>query len=376
MHLLNILHVISKLPIGGVENQLLMVLKNYDRRRFFPFVCSLSDKGDIGKEIEDLGVEVYCLNKLKHTFDWTMVKDIYHFIKKKNIKIVRTHQYHANLYGRLAAKLAKVPCIVASVHNVYTMDRKFHRRIMNKFLSRFSDKVVAVSETVKKDILKYDGLHEDEIMVIYNGIDTDSFVNRDGNAIRKELGIPSDVPVIGTVGRLTPQKGQKCLIEAISRMKEKFTEIMLLIVGEGPIKDELKDYVNTLNINKNVIFTGSRRDVPALLSAMDIFVLPSFWEGLPNALIEAMASGKPIIASDLPPVREIFDSEKVGVIVPVRDSTAISSSIESLLNNKSRSETLGKFAKERAFSQFDIKTAVERYTSLFENILGSKGWNI
>jgi glycosyltransferase involved in cell wall biosynthesis len=372
MQPINILHVISRLPVGGVENQLLMILRKYDRRKLCPFVCSLSDKGEIGKEIENSGIEVIPLNKLKHRFDWSIVKDIYNLIKTRNVKIVRTHQYHANLYGRLAAWLARVPCIVASVHNVYTIDRKIHRRIINKFLSKFTDKVVAVSETVKRDILKYDGLTEDKVMVIYNGIDIDRFSNINGNLVRSKLRIPSEVPVIGTVGRLTFQKGQKYLLEAASKLKDNFPKIVLLIVGDGPLKDELKDYARTLGIYNHVIFTGSQRDIPALLSAMDIFVLPSLWEGLPNALIEAMAAGKAIIATDIPPIREIINSEKIGILVPVKDSKAIGSSIELLLNNKTLTDNFGKSAKDRAFSYFNIETTVDRYINLFEGILRSK----
>jgi glycosyltransferase involved in cell wall biosynthesis len=372
MHPVNILHVISKLPVGGVENQLSMILRKYDKKKFCPFVCSLSDKGEIGKEIEDYGIEVIPLHKLKHRFDWTIVKDIYNLIKERDIEIVRTHQYHANLYGRLAALLAKVPCIVASVHNVYTIDRKLHRRIINRFLARFTDKVVAVSEIVKKDILKYDDLREDKVTVIYNGIDTDRLLNKDGNVIRSEFNIPSDVPVTGTIGRLTFQKGQKYLIEAISIIKEKFPKIMLLIVGDGPMKDELQNYAKALGLNEHVIFTGSRRDVPTLLAAMDIFVLPSLWEGLPNALLEAMAYGKSIIATDIPPVREAINSKKEGILVPARNSSAIASSIEFLLVNKTFAVIFGNNAQERAYSDFNITTTVDKYTNLYEDILNNK----
>ncbi len=372
MQPINILHVISKLPIGGVENQLLLTLKKYDRSKLNPIVCSLLDKGEIGKEIEEAGIEVISLNKLKHRFDPTIVKDLYRIIKKRDIKIVRTHQYHANLYGRLGAWLAKAPCIIASVHNVYTRDRKLHRRMINRFLSRVSDKVVAVSETVKHDILKYDGLSEDKVTVIYNGIDTARFSHINGNIIRKELKVPFDVPIIGTIGRLTFQKGIKYLIEAVSLVKKRFSKIILIIVGDGPIKDELQNYANTLDLNENVIFTGFRRDIPALLAAMDIFVLPSLWEGLPNALIEAMASGKPVIATDILPIREIMNSEKVGILIPPQNSNAIADSIEFLFHNKDLAETMGNNARERAFSDFNIQTTVNRYTKLFEKILQSK----
>lgn len=372
---INILHVISKLPVGGVENQLLLILKNYDRTKFNPIVCSLLDKGEIGKEIEEAGIEVISLNKLKHRFDPTIVRDICHLIKKRNIKIVRTHQYHANLYGRLAGWLAKVPCIVASIHNVYTRDKKIHRRIINKLLSRFTDKVVAVSETVKHDILMYDGLSEDKVTVIYNGIDINRFSRINGNIIRKEFKIPFDIPVIGTIGRLTFQKGMKYLLEAVSLVKKRSPKIILLIVGDSPIKDELQNYAKALGMDSHVIFTGSRRDVPELLSAMDIFVLPSLWEGLPNALLEAMAAGKPIIATDIPPIREIVNSEKVGILVPPQNCNAIADSIEFLFHNKNFAENLANAARERVFTTFHIKTSVRHYTELFENILRNKAWN-
>ncbi len=368
---LNILHVIPKLTVGGVENQLLMVLKNYDRKIFSPIVCCLSDSGDLGSEIESCGVELICLNKLKHTFDWTIIKDIYKLIKQKSVKIIRTHQYHANLYGRIAALFAKVPCIVASVHNVYTIDTKIHRRIFNHFLAHYTDRIVAVSKAVMHDILQYDRISHKKICVIYNGIEMKSFLNIHGN-IRKEFGIPENISLIGTVGRLTAQKGHKYLLEAINKLKFKFPEIKLLIAGDGPLKNDLIKYAQSLNIHDKVIFLGLRRDIPIFLSSIDIFVLPSLWEGLSNALIEAMASGKPVIATDIPPVREIIHSEDLGILVPPENSDAIADAIELLLYNKNRAEAFGKTANEKVFLSFTIENTVKQYTSLFESILKSK----
>ncbi|WP_440871047.1 glycosyltransferase [Thermodesulfovibrio yellowstonii] len=373
----NILHIISKLPVGGVENQLLMVLRNYNREKFKPFVCSLSDKGEIGKEIESLGIKVFTLNKLGHTFNRAIIRDICKIIKNNEIKIVRTHQYHANFYGRIAAKISKVPCIVASIHNVYTRDKKFHRRFINRLLAKITDKIIAVSEEVKKDILKYDKIPEDKIKVIYNGIDPDIFSNNfDKDTIKKSLGIDLKAPVIGTVGRLTMQKGQIYLLEAIAKIKGRFPYIKVLIVGDGPLMEEFKKYVKSTGISENVIFTGSRRDVPALLSIMDIFVFPSLWEGLPNALIESMAAGKAIIASDLKPIREILNSEGECILVQPKNSMAIAESIELLLKDKNLRDNIGRNVQNKAFSCFNIKTTVKIYGELFEKILRSKGWNI
>jgi len=369
---LNVLHVMTKLPVGGVENQLLTVLGKYDKSRFSPFVCSLSDKGPIGIEIEKLGIEVVTVNKLRNRFDWSIVKDVCRIIKEKDISIVRTHQYHANLYGRLAAKKARVPCIVASVHNVYTRDRKLHRRLLNRYLARFTDKVVAVSGAVKDDIMKYDALKEDKLEVICNGVDIDRFSKIDCSALKSELNIPPEVPVIGTVGRLTLQKGQKYLLESISQLKDKFPGIVLLVVGDGPLRAELERYAEKLGINNNVQFLGTRRDIPELLSAMDIFVLPSLWEGLVNALIEAMAAGKPVIATDIRPIREIIDSEDAGILVPPEDSGAIFGAVELLLRNKDIADKIAATAQERVFSSFNIENTILNYMELFNNILNSK----
>ncbi|MEW6066683.1 MAG: glycosyltransferase [Nitrospirota bacterium] len=374
MQPINILHVIPKLSVGGVENQLALVLRKYDRTKFCPFVCCLSDKDTIGKEIETNGIEVVYLNRLKHKFDWKIVKDIYKLIQLWNIKIVRTHQYHANLYGRLAAWLARVPCIVASVHNVYTIDKKIHRRIINKCFAGFTDKIIAVSNAVKRDIIRYDRVPEDKIMVIYNGKEIDSFLNIKEN-IRTELGISPEIPVIGTVGRLTPQKGQKYLIEAISKLKNKFPGMVLLIAGDGPLKQKLEKYSEMLGLSEDIKFLGTRRDIPAILSAMDIFVLPSIWEGLCNALIEAMAAGKPIIATDIQPNKEIISSERLGMLIPPENSDAIASSIELLLNNKGIAENMRELSRKKVALDYNINTSIQKYESLFEEILKGKGWS-
>ena len=372
----NILHIMTRLPVGGVENQLLTVLRQYDKKKFAPLVCSLSDKGQIGREIENEGIEVICINKLKHTFDWKIIKDLYYIIKERHIQVVRTHQYHANFYGRVAAIIARVPCIIASVHNVYTRDRKVHRRLFNKMLGKYTDKVVAVSDAVKKDIVYFDGIPEEKVKVIYNGIEKQLFVDKKRDEMRSALGIPFGSTVVGTTGRIKEQKGQKYLIEAVSILSREYPSIRLLIIGDGPLMEEMKQYADLLNVNGNVIFLGTRRDVPDLLSAIDIFVLPSVWEGLGIALLEAMAAGKPVIASSIGPFREIIDTKDVGLLVPIGDSRKLATSIEELLKNYTVMEKMGRAARERAISVFSIESTVSDYTHLYEDILRSKGWNI
>jgi len=375
MRPLPILHIVPKLSTwGGVGNQLLLLLKNYARDEFLPIVCSLRDKGVVGEEIEDLGIEVICLNRdFKRGFYWTVVKELRTLMKQRNIQIVRTHEYRANLHGRLAALLAKVPCIVGSVHNVYNArDKKLNRRILNRYLGIFTDKVVAVSEEVKKEIVRYDSVPENKVAVIYNGVDRKRFVDIDAQSIRSEFHIPKSTPIIGTVGRFFPQKGQKYLLEAVAKVRNKFPHIAVFVIGDGSLKEELQDHTKKLNIEQNIIFTGVRRDIPALLSAMDIFIFPSLWEGFGNALVEAMAAGKPIIATDIPSVREILDSGKSGIVVPPANSEAIARSLDLLLSDRALAENLGNAARERALSSFTIDSTVRGYSSLYRSILEQK----
>jgi glycosyltransferase involved in cell wall biosynthesis len=369
---LNIMHVMTRIPVGGVENQLLQVLRTYDRTKLNPLVVSLSDKGNIGQEIEAEGIELVCLNKLGHQFRPSMVDDLARIMSERKIHILRTHQYHANFYGRLAARRVNVPCVVASVHNIYTRDRKLHRRLFNRYLARYTDKIVAVSEPVRADILKYDRVAPEKITVITNGVDVTRFADVDGAPVRDELGLPEDAFVVGTVGRLTEQKDQKTLLEAASRLKN-IDDVRVIIIGDGPLMEELRSLSVRLGISDRTVFTGMRRDIPALLAAMNVFVLPSLWEGMPNALIEALAAGKPLIATDIPPFRAIIDSTDVAMLFPERDARSLAGAIERLQADPGLCEHLGMAARERAISRHSIQNTVDRYSELFGGILASKG---
>lgn len=372
----SVLHVIARLPVGGVEQQLLTLVRHYDRERFSPLVCSLSDKGPIGAEIEAAGVEVIPLNRLRHRFDNATVLSLARIITDRRCIIVRTHQYHANLYGRLAALRVRVPCVVASVHNTYTRDKKLHRRVLNHILARCTDRVVAVSESVRKDIMKFDRVPEDKVAVIRNGIDAEAFRHGNGTQVRAEFGIPEGVPVVGTVGRLTHQKGHRFLIEAFARLIPDFPTAVLLVVGEGPLREHLERQAGLLGITNRVIFPGSRRDIPHLLAAMDVFVLPSLWEGMPNALIEAMAAGKAVVTTDFSSARELVGNGRLGMLVPPEDSTAIARSVAALLGDAARSHLLAEASRDEVSSRFSIRNTVETYCSLFTEILSRKGIDI
>lgn len=361
-----VLHLISRLSIGGVENQLRLVCAHYDRSRFTPLVCCIREKDVIGKEIERGGTEVIALRRAHiHRFDLSLVLEICRILKQRGVHILRTHQYEASLYGRLAALLARTPIIIPSFHNVYQR-RKPHRERINRLLAHFSDRVVAVSECVKSDILRYDRIPAEKVRVISNGIDPAEFRGEiRGEQVRAALRLPPHSRILGTIGRMKIQKGHAFLIEAFAGLKQRMDDLQLLIVGDGPLRCDLQRKAEDLRIDKEVCFAGSRRNIYPLLSIMDLFVFPSLWEGMPTTIVEAMAAERPVVASDIPPLREIIPSPDLGVLVPPGDAKSLEHALEQILKDEARSEKLGRLAREYVTSTFGIQRVVSQYQNLF-----------
>lgn len=295
-------------------------------------------------------------------------------MNRKHIHIVRTHRYRANLYGRLAAFFSGVPVKIISIHDNYRKDLRLERRIVNKILSRVTDRIVAVSESIKKDILKYDKIAPFKVVVIHNGVDITKF-NPEGkfHDIRKEFTISDNEIIIGFVGRLVPAKGLQYLIDAFSLLNRELKNIKLLIVGEGSLLDSLRESVQKNNINEKVIFTGKRHDIPDILSAIDLFIMPSIAEGLPNSLLEAMAMGKPIVATEIGGTPELIKNGFNGLLVPPRDPGALATAIKGLIYNGQLAAKIGFAARNFVLNNYNISEIVQKWQSLYLSILKEKG---
>ncbi len=366
----NILHVVSQLPVGGVENMLLKVISGYDRKRFRASVCCLRTGGEIADKLRRRGYEVVVLNKMKgHGFDIGAVADLYRLIKKKNIHILRTHQYHANLYGRIAGILAGVPVMIPSFHNLYISPHrpKMHRRVFNCLLGLFTDVMVGVSEAVSSDIIRYDWIPRKKVRTIYNGILLEDYQEKLSKIeARKRLGISGSGVIVGTVGRLTDQKGHKFLIEAIA----KINDVRLVIAGDGPLRHDLERLAEKIKDRCLFLGTISPEKIPIFLKSLDIFCFPSLWEGLPVALIEALAAGLPVVATDIPPIREVLTG--AGILVPIGDTDALAQALKQLLDDSALMADLRSKAIKRA-EIFSIENTVKSYEELFIQGLKRKG---
>jgi len=365
----NVLHVVSRLPVGGVENMLLKIINAYDKNRFHASVCCIMEGGEIADELKRAGYKVEILDKMKrHGFDPGAVHALYRLMKRENIHILRTHQYHANLYGRIAGKLSGVPIIIPSFHNLseYPHKPRLHKRAFNYFLGSFSDALVAVSNAVASDMIRFDRVNPEKIKLVYNGVPIERYNSSMSRVEARRIhGLPLHGILTGSVGRLTEQKGHRYLIEAFSSLNDK----SLVIAGDGHLRNKLQELANHLKVACEFTGTVSPEKIPSFLRALDIFCFPSLWEGFGTALVEAMAAGLPVVASDIPPHREVLGD--AGIFVPPGDNDAIEKAIKRLINDSSLREALGKKAGERA-KLFTIENAVKTYENLFEDILKKK----
>ena len=363
-----ILHLITRLPIGGAERLLVDVVRRLDPARFESLVCCIQEKGPLAEELESAGIRVVCLNRMQSKrFDWGAVRDLARLLRSEGIALMHSHLYHANLYGRLAAWRAGVPA-VATVHNVYTRS-KLHRRLLNRFLARKSARVIAVSAEVRDDLVGRDGIDPRRVATIHNGIDlrrVDTPLTRE--QARARLGLPADAIAIGCIGRLEEQKGHRYLLEACTKLPQPFH---VIIAGDGRLRRELERRAAELGVAAQVSFLGARSDVAEILRALDIYVMPSLWEGLSLAMLEAMAAGLPLVISDVSGVAQAFGDEECGVRVPPRDAAALAQAIRDLAQSPERRQRLGDAGRRRVRAEFDIEVMIRRLSAVYEEACAS-----
>jgi glycosyltransferase involved in cell wall biosynthesis len=244
---------------------------------------------------------------------------------------------------------------------------------MEDSLTRFADWVVANSEA-GRDFLIQRGVSSDRIKVIYNGIDLDRLrVSReDTEQVRRQLGVTSDGRAIGILARLFPQKRHDVFLRAAAIIHQVMPDVKVSIVGDGPLRSQLENLSSELGLGERVVFFGEQKNVGAYLSALDIAVLPSETEGCSNSILEAMALGKPVVATEAGGNRELISDGETGLLVPLGDADALAHSVMKLLSNRSAAQEMGQKARQAVASRFSVENMVNQYQSLYEETLQRK----
>lgn len=359
-----ILHLITGLEIGGAEMMLLKTLP-YLQDDFDNRVCCLIGHGPIGKRLEEVGVPVYYL-ELKNTLDFGIIWRFRKVIRDFQPDILVTYLIHADLFGRIFGRLFGIKKVMCSVRVKLVQIKYLPLLFLDGLTSLLVTHYHFNSKTVADMYRRFFFLPERKITVIPNGLEIEKYqILIDTRKKRQDLCLPEDSILIGCVGRLEKQKGQKYLIEAFSELVQQHPSAILLIVGDGAERKFLETLAKKLEVNNVVKFLGKRNDVPEILKLLDIFVLPSLYEGMSNALMEAMASGLPIITTNILENRELIRDSRVGILVPPKDSNSIAQAINSLVNDFGMRNALGDNAKSYIIESFNLPSTISRMRNFY-----------
>ncbi len=379
---IKLVHVVTTLCTGGMENGIVNLCNRHDRKKFEVAICCLKSKGNMVNRLrKDVSVFSLGLPEGKPVFHPIKVAKLFKLIRPD---IVHTHGLAGGSYvGILAAKLAKVPVIINGEHGSFFL--KPHQVFLQRFLSHLTDVTLSVSDSLRKEISKKLKIPSWKIKVIRNGVDTNIFSgNYPKHIIRKEIAqnhgviIDDNSFVLGNVASLKPEKNQKMILEAVKLLNDKYPgnkkNIKVLLVGDGPDRVMLKSLASKYDIHKQVVFLGVRDDVHRLLSVMDVVILSSvsFHEGLSNVLLEAMSSGVPVVATNSVGTIEVVKDGETGFIIQAGDIEGLCNKIEFLQKNPKIREKMSYFSRKWIRSKFSIKNMVDAYEYLYMKTLERK----
>lgn len=368
---MKILYIIPNLEIAGTEKHLINLISNLDSNRFEVCVCCIVKLGKLGDFFKKSGRNITCLNR-RNIYDPRILLDIYRLIKRYKFDIVHTYLFSFHYLGIIPARLCGVPIIISSRRELATWKRWYHRFLEN-LGNKFTDKVIACSEAAREFSLQTENLSQDKIITIYNGINLKEFYPRPRNTqILNEFGFNETDNIIGMVTKFVEVKGHKTALEAIAKVTNVYSQIKCLLVGDGHLRKETEKRMKDLKLDKNVRFVGLRDDVTQILSIIDIFISTSLSESLPNTILEAMACGLPVVATNVGGIPEIVINAETGILVPSRDPSALAKAINILLENEQLREKMGQQGRKIVEEKFNLERMIKDYENLYEKLFYSK----
>jgi glycosyltransferase involved in cell wall biosynthesis len=363
-----VLHLVEDLKTGGLERVIADIAQGLDKQKFEVEVWCVARGGEVAAELAEKGIEVKILG-IFSCYHPYRIMNIAWLLKKSKADIVHTHGYFASVIGRTAARIAGVPILIDHMHSTY-WEYKKRQIFVEKLLSSLTHKVICCSRAVENFVTGHLKVNPSKTIVIYNGADEEIFIPTENSALKARLGIQPADPVVGTVSSLYHHKGHEYLLQAVPLVLEAFPSTKFLIVGDGPLRKKLEDQAEDLNISAHLVFTGKRKDVPDLLSVMGIFVLPSCSrEGLGISIIEAMASEKPVVATEIGGIPEVVADEETGYLVPPQNPDALAKAIVNLLQSPQRAKEMGRRGRARFEEKFTKRKMLSEVENLYLNLM-------
>lgn len=378
MSQIKILQITDSKHLGGGSQQRIRILcKGLNKRKFHSII--VCRPGPLVKFYQKQGFKTIPL-ELRHHY--RSVFELIGIIKKNNISIVHTHNLLADKVGCMAAKLAGVPVIISTLHKLVNISSSGKRKynfpiwLHNYIVKYLTDRIITVSDAVRSTAIKELKVKPSQVITIHNATDLNKFqkdIPQDKIlSLKKELNITPDSIIVTVIGRLTTGKGLEDFLGCIPNVINKTKEVIFLIVGQGRQKPRFIKLAKTLGIEKNIVFTGYRSDIERILKLSDIVVVPSLAEGLSRVILEAMASEKAVIATDVGGNSEAVVHNKTGMLVPPKNPNALSESLLMLISDRDKMKQMGKAGFLRVKEKFNVPHFIEETEKVFEECLSLK----
>ena len=360
---INILYLITSFDIGGAQRAIARTVKRLDKAKYNIIVSSLKEgDGRIISELQTTNARIVNLG-MQFKYDIRVLYKLYSLLRKNRIDLIYAYLFHAIFLSRIIGKLAEIPIILSSERNI-TDAENYLRLQLNRFTCRYSDKISTVSQAVYRDYKTVVGIPESKLITIYNGIEVDRFIY---SPFKEKT---NNSYVIGCVGRLHPKNGYKYLIEAAHILRDR--NLLYRFIGDGEERTNLEQQVKDRSLQNRVEFCGYRSDIPDQLAMLNIYVQPSLYEGMPNSVLEAMASGLPIIATNVGGNSEVIIDNQTGFLVPSQNPNAIADKIAYIIEHPDVAMQIGQNARAYVKKNFSVENMVRKTNELFETVIQAK----
>ncbi|MFC4210480.1 glycosyltransferase family 4 protein [Pedobacter lithocola] len=364
-----ILHAIRQGQVGGGETHVLDLVNSLDKAKYESVILSFTE-GPMVEKLKQDGFKTYVVSTEK-PFNFRVWKQVRQIISAENIDLIHAHGTRANSNTFYSAKLLKIPLVYTvhgwSFHPDQSKMVKFIRSMSERFLVSVANKTICVSKSnLIEGKTKFPMTNA---TVIANGINRFKFnPDKEFKNIRLEFGIDESFILVGYIARITNQKSPLTFLRAIAMLPEK-ENIRFLIVGDGDLKTQMLSLSKDLNLDKYITFVDFRNDIPDILNAIDVFCLPSLWEGLPIALLEAMSMRKAIIASKIDGITDLIDDGLNGLLVKAADIDSLSKTLQRLILDRKLIADLGLEAEKTVQEKFNISTMTKNIEAVYQEFI-------
>jgi sugar transferase (PEP-CTERM/EpsH1 system associated) len=362
-----VMHVVYTLRTGGMEMGVVKLVNGLDPARVRSSICSTTPAGEI-KALVQPSVPVFELSRRAGN-DLRIVRALYRLFRQERPHVVHTHAWGTLLEGLVAARAAGVPVVVHGEHG--TLQLRAHQRWLQRMGWSAADRLLSVSSVLAERMAATTGFSASRITTIRNGVNLERFRLASPLSARAALGLPPDARIVGTVGRLVPVKDQATLVDAVAELGRSGVVATLVIAGDGPERARLEARATERSVDLRLL--GYRPDVEQVLGALDVFVLSSTSEGLSNTILEAMAAGRPVVATRVGGAEEMIADGVTGVLVPPSDAAAMAAALRRVLGAADRGAAMGAGARQRVETEFTLAGMMQRYERMYTEVAQAKG---